>query len=437
MNPEPLIIQVSHVKYSLILLPLLRVMIIKYYIILQPTIYAMGGEEMYTRNIVLSARQQGYVPIVFHSGIGGEKIYIDDLKSYKQNVFSEFRYEPCVISKKRKKRLIGIIKNILTDYSEESIIESHEILVAEWGEWIANQLGVRHFAYMLLEHHTLHSSVLYDFFRYKYNRQELAGIVDSTVPDMFQGYCKDIKGIRLPAYCNNVYEDIPCPDNFKIDKADYTIGSIGRTNKQYVQPMIDSIIRFIESHPDKTFNILYVGGSMNKQSESLVKSCLSSMPNARLLFTGMMFPLSIEMIRQMDVCISSAGSCSVSANCGVPTISLDGNDSKAIGIFKKTTNNTLFRSVNEPPLEIENLLDDILIKKRFQRIDKIEPVNVDFTSHWKFVNNMSTQHDYFDIDTIRYPFKRKLQSIVLGYYYGLSPNSIRYTIIKNAISLFS
>lgn len=407
----------------------------KYYIVLQPTIHAMGGEEMYTRNILLSARQQGYIPIVFHSGIGDDIIYIDDLKPYGQNAFSEFRYEPCVISNKQKVQLLERIKSILIDYDEDSIIESHEVLVAEWGEWIAKNLGIRHFAYMLLEHHTLSNQSLYDFFKFKYDRNELAGIVDATIPDMFKSFEKNVKGVSLPAHCTNVYEDIPCPKEFQTKNADYTIGSIGRTNKQYVLPMVDSIVRFVSSHRDKTFNVLYVGGSMDKQSEEMVVSHLSSVPNVNLLFTGMIFPLSIEMIRQMDVCIASSGSCMASYNCGVPTISIDGNDSKAIGVFNETTKNFLFRSSTEPPLEIEDLLENILIKKKYQRVNTIKQMDVDFSSHWDFVNNMSLQRDYFDIDAITYPFKKRMIARFLGVYYGLNPSGFAYRLIGKLINI--
>ena len=406
----------------------------KYYIVLQPTIHAMGGEEMYTRNIVLSSRQQGYVPIVFHSGIGDNVIYIEDLNAYSKNAFSEFRYEPCLISEKRKTRFINKIKGILGDYHEESVIESHEVLVAEWGEWIAKQLGIRHFAYMLLEHHTLSTYQLYEFFKFKYDRQEMAGIVEATIPDMFKNYEEHVKGVFLPAHCTNVYEDIPCPESFKTENVDFTIGSIGRTNKQYVQPMIDSILRFISNHADKTFIILYVGGSMDKQSENLVISRLSSKPNAKLLFTGMMFPLSIEMIRQMDVCIASSGSCVASANCGIPTIALDGNDSKAIGIFNKTTEHFLFRDSTEPLLEIEDLLEDILIKKKYQKSSNIKQINVDFSSHWEFVRNMSSQRDYFDINTIVLPFKKRMVARFLGFYYGLKPSGFMYRLLEKLIN---
>lgn len=406
----------------------------KYYIILQPSIRAMGGEEMYTRNIIVSAHQQGYEPIVFHSGIGGDRVYIEDLKTFTQNVFHEFRYEPCVISKRKKNQLINRIKTIINDYDEDSIIESHEILVAEWGEWIASQLRIRHFAYMLLEHNTLSYKPVYDFFKFKYDRRELAGIAKATIPDMFAKYDNNIEGYFLPAFCSNVYENILCPKEFKVGDADYTIGSIGRTNKQYVQPMIDAIIRFVTKYNDKSFNILYIGGSMDKASEEKVFTRLSSLPNAVLLFTGMLFPISIEMIRQMDVCVASSGSCLTSYNCGIPTISVDANDSKAIGVFNETTSNFLFRNSNEPPLEIENLLEEILIKKKYQRVNRKKSIDVDFSSHWEFVSNMSSKKEYFNIEKIVFPFKRRIIARFLGFYYGLKPTGYLYRFLSKMVN---
>jgi len=407
----------------------------KYYIILQPSIRSMGGEEMYTRNKVVSAREHGFVPIVIHSGIG-EKIYIEDLKIYDKYEFSEFRYEPCVVSSKKKSIVLNRLRDILKDFSNDSIIESHEILVAEWGEWLAKELGIRHFIYMLLEHNSLYNKSLYDFFYFKYKRQELAGIVEATIPEMFKKYSK-VVGYALPAYCTNTYEDIPCLDAFKVGKADFTIGTIGRTNKQYVQPMIDSILKFASIYKDKRFNVLYVGGSMDKQSEYNVISRFSSARNVNLYFTGMVFPISIELIRQMDVCIASSGSCIVSYNCGIPTIVVDGNDSKAIGIYGKTTDRLLFRGENDRVIEIEELLDKIFVQKIYKKEDDIKYVDIDFSTHWSFLKQMANKREYYDISNIKLPLKRKLLSIFLGYYYGLNPNSIKHRIITKTLRCLS
>lgn len=412
-----------------------KLILMTYYIILQPSIRSMGGEEMYTRNKVISARQKGYTPIVFHSGIGGKKIYIDDLKPFDQYEFPEFRYEPCVVSDRKKRKLFNRVQSIIKDIHEDSIIESHELLVAEWGEWLASQFKIRHFAYILLEHNTITNNSVYDFFRYKYERRELAGIVKETIPDMFINFSKDVEGYFLPAYCTNVYENIPCNEKYKVGPADYTIGSIGRTNKQCVQPMVEAIIRFVSSHLDKSFNVLYVGGSMDKASEKLVVKRLSSLPNVKLYFTGMIFPISVEMVQQMDVCISTAGSCRVSRNCGIPTVPLDGNDSKAIGVFGKTTEKSLFRSPNEPPIEIEDILEEILIEGKYKKENYVELVDVDFEGHWDFIQKMSKEKGYYDINNISFPWKRRLLARFLGFYYGLIPGSLLSRLIQKVISM--
>jgi hypothetical protein len=54
----------------------------KYYIILQPSIKSMGGEEMYTRNIVCISSRPRISSVVFHS-ICGSKIYIDELEKFR------------------------------------------------------------------------------------------------------------------------------------------------------------------------------------------------------------------------------------------------------------------------------------------------------------------------------------------------------------------
>lgn len=406
----------------------------KYYIILQPTIRSMGGEEMYTRNKVNEVRQKGYVPVVFHAG-GGDKIFIEDLKCYDKNEFSEFRYEPCLFSNGRKNKIIDRIVSFLPDYDNDSIIESHEIIISEWGEIIATALNIRHLVYLLLEHHNITNDELYNFYLFKYKRHELVGIFENTIKDLLYKDSDHVMGYNMPAYCTNTYEDLPCPKEFIVQKADYTIGTVGRTNKQYVMPMLDAIVKLSRKYSNKTFNVLYVGGSMDKKSENDVIQKLSNIPNVKLYFTGLIFPIPISLLRQADVCVCSSGSCRVTYNCGIPTICVDGNDCKAIGMLNETTSNTLFRSSNEPPIDIDILLEDILINKKYNIKRNTEYVKVDYSSHWDFVSKMSENREYFDISRINYPLKQKLKFLFLGYYNGLRPDSFKHNVISKLISI--
>lgn len=394
---------------------------------------------MYTRNKVRSAEEQGYVPLVFHSNMWGSQIYVQELNRFKDYGFSELRYELCVVSRRKKGLLINKIKNILKDYDEESIIESHEMLVAQWGEWMAKALGIRHMAYMLLEHNDITNKSLYDFFKFKYNRRELVGICHSTIPDMFRPFDngQPVVGYYLPAHCINTYEDVPCPAEYLVNSNNLTIGSIGRTNKRYVLPMIEAILKFVTKYKEKQFNILYVGGSANKESEKQLIAKFAQISNVNFYFTGMLFPIPISMIKQMDVCVASAGACVVSYKCGVPTISVDANDSCAIGVYRQTTMNSLFRDKDEPKKDIEALLEKVLIEKKYIRRDGVIPVKIDFTSHWDFIKKMDNNKMYYDLTQITMSCKEKFSSIVLGYYYGLHPHQLRYRLLKRVITMYS
>lgn len=401
---------------------------------MQPTIRSMGGEEMYTRNKVHEARQKGYIPVVFHSG-GGDKIFIEELKCYEDYEFDEFRYEPCLFSQKKISKVIDRIQSFIPDLDSDSIIESHEIIISEWGEIIASALNIPHLVYLLLEHHNIANDELYNFYKFKYERHELVGIFENTIKDLLYKESNLVTGYNMPAYCTNTYEDLPCPKEFIVQKADYTIGTVGRTNKQYVMPMLDAIVKLSRKYSNKTFNVLYVGGSMDKKSENEVVLKLSNISNVRLYFTGLIFPIPISLLQQCDVCVCSSGSCFVTYNCGIPTISVDGNDSKAIGIFNETTNNPLFRDVDEKPIEIEQLLEEVLIKRKFHEKRDVEKINIDFSSHWDFISKMSEKCAYFDIGKIDYPLFEKVKLLLIGYFNGLNPQSIQYRIIARIFKI--
>ncbi|MDK7751147.1 hypothetical protein QP572_12490, partial [Brevibacterium sp. UMB10442] len=97
----------------------------------------------------------------------------------------------------------------------------------------------------------------------------------------------------------------------------------------------------------------------------------------------------------------------ISDNCGIPTIAIDGNDYKGIGIFQKTCVHSLFRGENEPAIELEHFLDEVLIDKKFHKEDKTIFFEPDFTEHWAFVQKMSDKREYYDVRKIKYSFRNE------------------------------
>lgn len=387
----------------------------KYYIIFQPSIKSIGGEEMYTRNKIVSARKNNFIPVVIHLNIGSE-IYIDELSPYVNNYSNLFRLPPSVYPKWIRNRLIHKILKWIPNYDEgECIVESHEVIDAQWAELLASHIKARHLAYMILESNRISKSE-FNYFNFKHIRHELVGMTKQTIPDMFKPYRVLNQGSALNATCSNVLSNIPLNEKFRLPKCDYAIGTIGRTNKEYVLPMIDAVIRFVHHYPKLQFNFLYIGGAQDKESEKAVINKLKGIPNIHFVFTGLIFPISIEMVRQLDVCLASAGSCTTAHNCGVPTISIDGRDYKGIGIFRKTCPYSLFRGKETPPIEIEDLLTQVLIKKEFTKEEATITPDPAFTEHWDFIKKMPEQHNYYDVAQIIYPKKDIFWMIILQYF---------------------
>ncbi len=408
----------------------------KYYIIFQPSIKSIGGEEMYTRNKIISAREQGYTPIVIHEN-KGSRIFVEELRPFLKNYSILFKLPPSVFPKIILRKVIHKMLSWIPDYNEgECIIESHEVTGAEWAELLAAHIKAKHLAYMLLEHHCL-NEYQYRFFKYKYDRKELVGITSETVPQMFEPYIPNIEGYFLKAYCNNTLADIDFDEKLKVGQADYTIGTIGRTNKEYVQPMLKAVIEFILQHKEKYFNFIYVGGAQDKDSEKNVIKKLSNISNLKFYLTGLIYPIPIGLVKQMDVCLASAGSCMISDNCGIPTIAIDGNDYKGIGIFQKTCVHSLFRGENEPAIELEHFLNEVLIDKKFHKEDKTIFFEPDFTEHWAFVQKMSDKREYYDVRKIKYSFRNEVLWVAIREYLGNRSYLLITSVLERIRNLYS
>ena len=94
-----------------------------------------------------------------------------------------------------------------------------------------------------------------------------------------------------------------------------------------------------------------------------------------------------------NVFVSSSGSCYVSNSLGIPTIPIDSNDHKPIGVLDRTTKNVIYRDY-EPQVELKKLLDDILIKRIYKPevVVNRDEFKVDFSEHLIFIsdsNNIS------------------------------------------------
>ena len=373
----------------------------KCYIIIANSITGIGGGDIYTNNIIKSAKDKGYMPIVIHDAYG-PKVFIKELEPYDKNICKYINLPPSFFTRHKLKRIIKTLISFVAEANSDSIIESQTVTGAIWGELIANLLNCRHLVRPLPEHNDIPNKEMYNFLKFKYDRQEFVGITPHIIPSMFANYWDGVnppKGYSLPAHCTNVLVAEECPKKYIMNEADYTIGVIGRINKPFILPTCNSLVQFANLHKDKSINILFIGGRPHEDAINSITDHFSMISNVKLQITGQMYPIPSGLVRLADVYVSSAGSCYISYNCGIPTISVDTNDFKAIGIVGKTTDNTIFRD-DEPQVEVATLLEDVLIKKKYVKEDYLNIITVDFPEHWEFIKQMSKQRCYFDVMSI-------------------------------------
>ena len=389
----------------------------KRYVIMAASLSNMGGAQMYIRNKMLYLRSHGW-DVTITAAIT-YNIVIPELREFK-NVIPELQYFKYYYRKGIQKRITEELCRIVADKEyDEIVIESTTITQSSWAESVAKKTGARHIIYLLQEQNVLKNKGLQCFFQFKHSRHELVGIAEQSLTDMFKSFysLRPEESYCLPAYCNNVVEDIDFPFLESIDRCryDYVIGAFSRLDKPYVLFAVDDICQYAASNHDKSFLFIWIGDAPAGSSvPDQVKQKVAKQSNIELLLTGYLMPVPKRLLEMCDVVISSSGSAWVGKRSGVPTIPYDGNDYQPIGVLGRTTTHALFRGYDEPPQNLCNLLDQILFEKRYPKMPSEFVFDLpDFKSHIDFLNNTVTQLEYFNMDTLHLETKSE-KKVALG-----------------------
>ena len=391
----------------------------KKYIIITPTINNMGGAQMYVRNKVLYCREEGWETLVIAGQ--GDNILIPELMEFK-NSFYELNFPTYFytnsVRNKILKELISLAK--ITE-NDEVIVESTGFSNSTWAELLSREIGAKHFFFLLQERNIVNNKGLQKFLKFKFERREIAGIKKTTLCDLFRPFFSidELSSYSLSAACNNVVVDIDSPLVKELDekKHDYIVGLISRLDKPFVRPAVADFCTSTAKHPNKSFLFLVIGDApYNTGITRDLKKKIKQYDNIDLIVTGYLYPIPLCLIRKCDVNLASAGSSRVGERSGVPTIGFDGNDLKPIGILGKTTNSILFREAGTPIPILEDLLNDILIKKKYEKDKPSFPsLRPDFHSHFVFIQASEKIKDYFNVDSIaRETSDEKVVSAVLA-----------------------
>lgn len=342
------------------------------YIILTNSITNMGGGQMFAANKSIYFREHGWDVSIYFSNPKGD-IFIPELKRYGGNLIPEIGIPFNCLSKKERNNVILKIKNDVSSASEV-VIESHTHVCRYWGEYIAKSLNCKHIIDDLGENLPELNDKQVEYLEWKLKRREILNVNSEKSLRRYFGskykneYLSYIHDYMVLAYCSNVTTNIDA-DLSQIPKADYTILSIGRLDKPYILPSVKEIIAFAKEYKDNSFNLLFVGGSTKGITDKLIHNICKDIPNLHVHHFGYVFPVPENIIDSSDIAFASSNSVLVSADRGVPTISIDVHDMLPIGIYGKTTNSHFSRGL-EPTVSFKELLRQVLKEKRFVKEKK-------------------------------------------------------------------
>lgn len=378
----------------------------KKYIFLTNTIDSIGGSQLYISRKVNYLKMHNWDVEVYYTDYG--EVLIENLKPFVTNHLQVLCVPiDCVSRKEREKLLNHFTPNEIT------IIETHLVHLSVWGEYIAKHIGGKHLAYFLCEHFPPLSDSARAFLRFKLHQKLLYGITNKSIPALFR---EDFDGSLYKLLAVGAFSAVGDNDEriTAIPNADYTILSLGRLDKPYIPFMIASVKDFSEKYNLSKINLIVIGDS---QYRDTLFAPLNSIHNIHVFQLGNMSPIPQNVFTISDVAIATAGCVVVTSRNDVPTIVVDGNDYSAIGVMGYTTRNSLFRDVDEPPIQIKSLLEDILIKKMYSKkgVRDFE-TPIDYSAHQRVIDQ-DFDGEYYDVEN-DYRINRSSIEYIVARFFG-------------------
>lgn len=300
------------------------------YIIMTDTIYTIGGGQIYVRNKTRYLEANGWNVIVISSTDDG-CLMIPELQRFESYVLPHLQFPYFFFSMKARGNIFEKIKSFLGNYTNTKIVvESHNVILACWGEILSKKIQAKHLVFLLYEKISIKSEDLFKFLEFKNSQNLLYGITPESIKNLFKPYreIKEVESKSLRAVSQAEVMDIP---NFQLDTLktqDINIGCISRLQKPFVMVVINEIVEFANRFPQKSIQLIMVGGSSYQETINIIKSKINEAHNINLILLGKLFPLPQKLFKVVDLFIGVAGSICISAIQGIPSAVININTNK-------------------------------------------------------------------------------------------------------------
>lgn len=392
----------------------------KTYIFISMSICNIGGAQQYKYNKINFLKKSGYRVYLFSAMKG--QVVIDDFQQYVNYILPAIMYAPTCYTKKEVNRTLKkIIEHVKSDDTDEYYIESDGIDEAKWAEMLAKRINGKHILINLQETHDYSESEV-EFLRYKFNRQEIAGITKESVKMMLKDETIPFESWqKVSAFCNNVVGDIEDKFSSLLKEASITFGYIGRLEKTCVLPIIKNIINYCSGFPDEEFNLILIGGSNSKRVTTKINDTVAATSNINLIITGYVYPIPKKIFNNVDLFISTAGSAYVSYLEHRPTIRVHPITGEPVGIFGESflgVKRSMYDVI--PDTTIEQLIERIIQGKADIQYGDIEyaseyneKMRIEFARQVSFFDS-KTCKEYYDISRIKKRGVKQIAYKIIG-----------------------
>ena len=296
--------------------------------------YVSGG-PIYQRNKAIFMKRHGWD--VYYISCCHGKVYIEGLEDFIVGVFTFVAKPAYLFPKRYQRKLLALLEKQLPFLSDNVVIETGPDYTAYWGELLAQKLRGKHIVTLLDEYNEHIDAKVAPFYRFKYNRGELACISDEVMLHIFGNLIPQVqeRQYSLPCYCTNSLEE-STPDWLEeIPTGDLTIGYIGRLEKNAVPVIMEGVRKYACKNPDKQIVFLCIGGSDSEKYSLRIKEYFQEELNVAVYITGLLFPIPLACVQKCNLIFSTAGSCTVGAMAGVSTVRIHQLTNEIQGVMKQ------------------------------------------------------------------------------------------------------
>jgi hypothetical protein len=348
---------------------------------------------------------------VFHFGKKNGKCAYEYLDKFLKTGIPELCIPPADWSKQVRSSIVKRIINgsrINTACKKQILIESNDDISALWAEIIAHKTGAKHICFNCNEQFRGKNKYYIDymdFFVFKYARKEILGLRPDSLQRLFEG-C-----IKVPFDENlvfNAVEPEPIQDVNNaivnnINRLDYNIMYLGRTQKGYFLNIIEGVCEFSKRHNDVKVLFIIVGNADSRLE--LIKEKTDGIHNLSIILMGDMVPIPSDLYKKIDTVIAGAVSAEISAREGVPTIVADCNNYLANGVLGYTVSNSMYAENQTSQTTFDIALDKVLFERSYLNEEYSFPPEESseriFDSQFSFFDISDKNKNYYPIETIK------------------------------------